>query len=1080
MPPTLPPVGRAFGDARALADSERLLFAEELPRHEVEEILARYGFTDPLKADGKIQEMAGDPATRHALAPALPILLEALAAHADPDRTLMDFKRLADAYGGRENLYSMFAGDPRGVSDLAAVFAASQFFADTLVRWPHLTVLLFDRDQLLAPKSRKRLGGELRDALGVYETLDGALDSLRAFKRRELLRIGVRDLTGRADLPTTTAELSSVADVCVRAAYGLALEETSRVMGPPPPGGTFAVIAMGKLGGQELNYSSDIDLMFVYGTGADEAGPTPGREPSSATEPSPAAATELSPAAAELSPAAALEAAAHAFYARLATNLTHALAGHTGQGYAFRVDTDLRPEGRDGPLVRSLASYEEYYRRWASTWEFQALLKARPIAGDKDLGARFVAAVQPLVYRPALAPEDVARIRAMKERTEQQLEAKGEFHREVKLGFGGIRDIEFTVQLLQLAYGHDEPRLRTGSTLRALAALHQLALISDEDHADISRAYLFLRNVEHRLQIMQSLQQHTLPAGNVRLARFARRLGYEEGAYGPDERFAAEYRAHTSRVRRFFQQYFYAQSYDRGRTSLAAIVEGTIPPAAAADVLAPHGFRDFDRTVRSLTRLGAEAGRIDAQFLSWLDGALQVAGQTPDPDAALFHLTRFLAELGGGRQGIRMLAEGPFVLDLLLRVFGASEFLADELVRHPEFLDVLASPATAFADKPYSQVVTEIRAATAEAGDYEARLDALRRYKRRELLRIGARDLIGGSDVRTVSEELTRLADACLREAYLLARDRLAVELGEPGGSSFAVIGVGKLGSRELNYSSDLDVLFVYKGEGETGKSGDAAGQATGGVPLGEFWTRLAGDLMSALSAPAATGKAYDVDANLRPEGRNGQLVRSLASYTEYYERWARIWEFQALIRARPICGDVELAAEFMQMLQHLVYRERLADEDLAEIRHLKGRMETERMGRGMDPRRHVKLGPGGISDIEFIVQVLQLQHGRRVRGLRRTDTFEGIRQLAKHGLLTEADAKTLTRGLALLRRVELRLQIVRKRPEHVLPEDAVELGRLARRLGYQGDVATAGRLFYEDYLHATSAIREVFVRLLA
>jgi [glutamine synthetase] adenylyltransferase / [glutamine synthetase]-adenylyl-L-tyrosine phosphorylase len=428
----------ALVDPRAVADSKLLLFAADLSNVQVEEMLARYGFSDPLKADQKIQDMAGDPATRAALGQALPVLLEALAANAEPDRALMDFKRLAEAYGGRETLYSLFAGDPRGVADLAGVFSASQFFADTLVRWPNLVVLLFDREQLLAPKSRKRLGAELGEALGAYDTYAAALDTLRAFKRRELLRIGIRDLTGRADISTATAELSYLADVCVRAAYQIALEETARQL--PQPQGRFAVIAMGKLGGQELNYSSDIDLMFVY----------------------------------EADKNVAIE--AHAFYAKLAETLTQALAGHTGQGHAFRVDTDLRPEGRDGPLVRSIESYGEYYRKYAAAWEFQALLKARPIAGDRDLGQRFISMVEPLVYRSVLPPEDIARIRAMKERVEARLEARGEFHREVKLGFGGIRDIEFTVQLMQLAHGHEEPRLRTGNTLRALAALRQLAL----------------------------------------------------------------------------------------------------------------------------------------------------------------------------------------------------------------------------------------------------------------------------------------------------------------------------------------------------------------------------------------------------------------------------------------------------------------------------------------------------------------------------------------------------------------------------------------------------------------------------
>lgn len=1023
-----------FAGEAAAADAERILFAESLADAEVEEILARYGFADPAKADSKIQELAGAPATRRVLGRLLPVLLETLARSAAPDRTLVNLKRLADGYAGRETLYSILADDPQALANLVTVFGASQFFADTVVRWPSLLVLFFDRERLLAPKKRRRLRAELAEVLSPLATDEGALDALRAFKRRELLRIGVRDITGRTDLLTTTAELSDLADVCIEAGYGLATRAAAQLQPDIPEGWRFAVLAMGKLGGKELNYSSDIDLMFVCdpGLGGDPDG------------------------------------AAQAYYSRLAEILVGALAEHTGEGHVFRVDTALRPEGRDGPLVRSLESYRAYYERWAAMWEFQALLKCRFVAGDSALGAEFEAMVEPLVYRDVLLPDEVERIRALKQRTERLVEASGEFYREVKLGFGGIRDIEFTVQLLQLAYGRGQPRLRGGNTIRALGALRGLGIITSQEHDEITASYVFLRDTEHRLQIMQSLQQHALPADKAKLADFARRAGYAEGVPGPEERFETDYLAHTGRVRAFMKKYFMDATYDGGVVTLASFVASPATSEHASEILAPYGMKDVGRAARNIDALVNAAGGADAGFVAWIEGVLSVAAQTPDPDAALLYLSQFVFAMGGGQQTIRMLADGRFVLDLLLRMFGTSEFFAGELVRHPEFLDVLASPTATFADKDYADLVAEIRQATGPARTYGEKLDELRRYKRRELLRIGARDLVGGADVRTVSEELTRLADACLREGYVLTEGRLAAECGLPERSSFAVIGLGRLGSRELNYSSDLDVVFVYRGEGAL----------PDGTTHTVFWTRLAEGLMRALSAPSALGAAYEIDPNLRPEGRNGPLVRSLDSYREYYESWAQIWEFQALIRARPICGDIELAGDFMQMLQHLIYRERLADDDLAEIRRLKRRMETERLGKGPDRARNVKLGPGGISDVEFAVQVLQLKHGRRVRSVRRADTFEAIRQLAKNDLLAPEDAKVFTRGLALLRRIELRLQIVRKRPEHVIPTDPVELGVLARRLGYQGDVTAAGKVFFDDYLRTTSAVRAVFERL--
>lgn len=1022
-----------FAGPEAAADSARLLFAAELADAEVEEILGRYALADPRKADAKIQEMAGPPATRHVFARLLPLLLDACRGAPEPDRFLVNLKRLSDVYAGRETLYASLAEDPQALSALVQVVSVSQFFADTLVRWPHLIVLLFDRDRLSAPRKRRQLKSELSDSLDAYQTHEGALDAIRAFKRRETLRIGIRDVTGRADILTITAELSDLADICVEAAYQLAIAR----LGSRPAGAVkarFAVIAMGKLGGRELNYSSDIDLMFVYDVGpsGDDSGDV------------------------------------HAYFHRLAETLVTGLAAQTAEGHAFRVDTGLRPEGRDGPLVRSLESYAAYYERWAQTWEFQALLKARAIAGDADLGSEFIAMVHPFVYRQTVAPDDIARIRAMKERVERDLESTRELYREVKLGFGGIRDIEFTVQLLQLAHGHGNARLRGGNTLHALSALAQARIITKVERDEIAESYAFLRTVEHRLQIMQSLQQHVLPEDPTRTALFARRLGYDEGVPGPAERFQADYLRHTSRVRDFFRTYFLAEDYGLGTPTLAALVAGNAPETAAADLLAPYGFVDPARAGRSLRTLVDAAGEVDAGTVAWGETVLAMAGQTPDPDAALARLSRFVAAMGSGPEVVRMLVEGPYLLDLLTRVFGTSEFLADELIRQPEFIDVLASPAAAFEDRPYPETVRGIRAETSRAEDHDAKLDALRHYKRRDLVRVGVRDLVGGADVRTVCEELTRLADACLREAYLLTEEHLAGELGMPRSSGSAVIGLGKLGGRELNYSSDLDVVFVYRGEGALGD----------GTSHTAFWTRLAEDLMAALAAPTAEGTAYHIDPNLRPEGRSGPLVRSLESYTQYYGSYAQVWERQALIRARPICGDIELAGDFMQMLQDVIYREGLGTEELEEIRHLKGRMERERLGKLADPARHVKLGPGGISDIEFTVQVLQLTHGREHRPVRRAETFEALRQLAKLGLLAPDDAKVLTRGLAFLRRVELRLQIVRKRPEHVLPEDEMELGRLGRRLGYHGDLATAGKTFERDYAAVTGSVRDVFVRL--
>jgi glutamate-ammonia-ligase adenylyltransferase len=814
--------------------------------------------------------------------------------------------------------------------------------------------------------------------------------TLRRWKRRELLRIAASDLLGLADLPTVGRRLAALADVCL----AVALE----VVAPTVP---LAVVGMGKLGGRELNYASDVDVLFVHrgdGAAADRA----------------------------------------------ARHLLAVMSDPTADGIVFRTDAGLRPEGGAGALSRTPDSYRAWYERWARPWEFQALLKARPVAGDRELGARLIELTRPFVWPDVLDPDAVREARLLKARSEADLERRGLTEREVKRGRGGIRDVEFAVQLLQLVHGRHDVEIRSPTTLDALRQLAAGGYVERRDADRLAEAYTFLRTVEHRLQLRDEHQTHTLPADEARRTLLARVLGYRDHPHvSAIEAFDADHRAHQAAVRALHERLFFAPILD----TLAGA--GALRPEAVEERLAAFGFADAEHTRTALLALTQGLTRASRVLQALLPVILDWLSSTPDPDLGLLQLRRLTDGPTRAAALATTFRDHPGAAERVCRVLGSSHLIGDSLLRQPDVVELLGNDDW-FVRERGPDELREAALATLEWREgTEARRAGLRRFKRREHLRIGARDVLGLAPLRVTSRELAALADACVEGALSALDPPLP----------FAVIGMGRLGGLELSYASDIDVLFVYEGE----RPEDF-----------EIADRLARRLVREIGATTAEGQTYRVDASLRPEGKNGPLARSLDGYRAYYERWAQVWELQALLRARPVAGDLGLARRFVQLVEPFAYQDPFPPDAAREVRRNKARVERERIPPGEDRQFHLKLGKGGLTDVEFTVQLLQLEHAAAHPSIRNPATVPALESLGAAGLLDRDDVAVLTAAYEFCERARNACYLVTGRPSDALPTgvDAAHVGRLL------GELHRPEAALRDDFRRVTRRARQVVERV--
>jgi glutamate-ammonia-ligase adenylyltransferase len=955
-------------------------------------------------------------------------LLQLCLQSADPDGALAGSIR---ALAARFARYGRPA--PRqALPPLVRTCAASKFLAQLLAARPRLIDLLACARFRARPAALR--ASRAADAVSLARRL-------RNHKQVEVLRIALRDLEG-ASVPEVTRDLSGLAARSFEAAVRFHYRRLCANHGPPQgrsesgPSG-FCVLGMGKLGGEELNFSSDADVLYVY----DKDGRTEGPD-----------------------------AIDHfAFYARLAEAVTAAVGSPQATpegGFVFRVDLDLRPEGRSGPIVNAVRGLELYYEGQGAAWERFALLKARPVAGDLSAGEEALRRLHPFVFRKYFDLKAIDEMRQLKARAEK--EAARAPGIDLKLGKGGIREIEFFVQALQLLHGGRDPNLRVRGTLKALERLLYAGLVSSRDRDELSEAYVVLRRLEHRVQMLAERQTHSIPEDPRERERLARRAGYATA-----EEMERELILHRARVEARFKDLLRVAGGETGedpRASAAADPAASDEERAAA--LAELGFDRPDASAEELARLARKRGTpfFDAQPL----GAALVLelAAAPDPDQALRHLSDLFGSLANPRPTSDLLAGGPRTARLLVSLFGSSDFLSRSLLRHPELIDQLVHRGSAplVREREDLRGALEGRLRALPEGDVEEALSELRRFHNEEVLRIGLHDVAGSLDVEQVSLQLSDLADACVEACFALAQAEVEKREGKAGGGArLAVIALGKLGGRELGYHSDLDLLFLYSAPGET--------EGPRRVSNHEHFARMAQKLISHLTLPLKEGALYKIDTRLRPSGSSGPLVISFEALATYHAREARLWERQALLRARPVAGDAGLFARASaQVIEPSLFRPMDRAEAAKELLAMRERMERE-IAAESPGRYNSKLGRGGLVDVEFAVQFLQLVHGAEHPGIRSRNTPQALAGLLQEGLIAPQDHTPLARGYRFLRRLESRLRIVRDRSVDRLPESGLELLRLARRMGYSG--RRAGEELLAEYEAMAAAVRAAFLRVL-
>ena len=937
----------------------------------------------------------------------LEAVFQAAARAADPDLFFLNLSRWGDSLPADQLMRTLRDGRLQPL--IGALLGGSAFLPEQVARRPEIFEALFLEGGVLTRPAPGAIGAEALAEADRCASEEEVKRELRRLKHREMTRIAARDLAGISPLREVTEDLSSLASASLDAAVRFARRTISGKAGEPMavlPDGTrrpcrFVVLGMGKLGGLELNFSSDVDLIYLYETDQGEVGGGP--QPLSL----------------------------HQYFVRLGETVSRIISEATEDGFVFRVDLRLRPEGTRGELVNSLRGAEIYYESWGQTWERAALIKARPVAGDLSLGEEFLRSLVPFVFRKYMDFTSIEEIKGMKDRINQAAVRGRKGERDLKLGAGGIREIEFFVQAHQLIYGGKEPSLRLRGTVETLEALSRLRIVTEREQEELAEAYVFLRRLEHRIQVHRERQTHVLPPGEEDRRRLARTMGL------PDpQALVAALERDSAAVRRIYNRLF-GEARGAAPSGIPADVQSLFlhgpMPTDASERLSHLGFRDAETARKNLDVLrdGPPHVRISQRARQYLNQiapeALHRAAKSPDPDMALAHLERFLSAVGARTMFYALLFEKPKVLEALMRLFGSSRYLSGILLRHPELLDTFLRNDLSVLFKSKSELRMQLGADLEACDGFEAELDALRRFKNLETLRIGIHDMGGGLSIEEGMVQLSALAEVLLAHALVLARREVRRRFGVPidagtgREASFFVMGMGKLGAEELSYHSDLDIIFLYSGAGESAR--DPSGQEEfRKITNHEYFAKVAQRLISILTTVTREGYVYRLDTRLRPSGNAGPLVSSLDAFQRYHEEAAQLWERQALLRCRFVAGDREFGRRVEEMAKGFTHGP-LPPNAAEEIHRLRMRMEVE-LGRESEDRLNLKVGRGGVVDVEFAVQYLQLVHGGAVPSVRARGTLRALYELQRAGIVSLDQYKVLDGGYRFLRSLDVRLRL--------------------------------------------------------
>ena len=1031
------------------------------------------GAADWLTALGATDVRNGHASLRRLAEAGLPLdLLSGICAQfadtaprlADPDMALANLQRFLLTARSPLSTAALFERDALALPQLLILLTASQNLSDLLCTDPESYDLLRMTEGL--PVARDVLVEELVAEIRSLKSDSEVLTALRRFKRRETLRIAYGDIVGEQPVDQVTRQISYVADAVVEAALDFAQRHVAakgkKRNGRPPGNVRMVVLALGKLGGLELNYSSDIDLVFLHETRPD-GGPDEAAE----------------------------------FACRVAQELIRLLTESTDLGFAYRVDMRLRPEGRQSPLSASITRALNYYDSRGRTWERQAYVKARAIAGDLPLGQAFLKKLEPWVYRRYLSLADISGIKSLKRQIERTAESAGVSDRNVKTGRGGIRDIEFVIQFLQLLNGGLLPSVRTGNTLIAIDRLEQAGCLMHQERSRLDENYRFLRNVEHRLQVMFDLQTHEIPANESEQEKLARRLGYAaDSSRSAREAFLADHHARTELNRKVLDHLLHdAFADDPEAQPEVDLVNAPDPsPETIAKVLGQYPFREPQVAYERLMSLASEnipflSTRRCRLFLASIAPRLLTAiAETPDPDATMVALCRVSDSLGGKAALWELFSTSHASLNMYVTLCAACPYLAGLLTSNPGMIDELLDSLLVEKLPSLSRLRETLGDLMRGAEDPDPILHS---FKHTQHLRVGIRDILGKDTIQAAHRALSDIAETCLNQIISVESSRLAAKLGRPvigdveestdhettrpwapgpqrAGEpcELIVLALGKLGGREPNYHSDLDLVFLYEAEGET-----VAQQHGASTSNSHYFGELAQRIIKSASHFGPHGRLYEVDARLRPTGRSGQLAISLESFVRYFEKGdGQLWERLALCKARVMTGSPEAAKRAAAAVNYAIFSRPWKADDAAEIRQMRMKLEDSASD------RNIKRGPGGTMDAEFVAQMLQLKFGRERPEVCLTGTLEALAALEAAGCLDSSHAAALSRRYGFLRRVEARIRLMDSTGRHEFPEEGAELSKLAFLMGYDHPDLLAQEVA-ETFREMRISFDEIFAR---
>jgi [glutamine synthetase] adenylyltransferase / [glutamine synthetase]-adenylyl-L-tyrosine phosphorylase len=1014
--------------------------------------LKSQGIVDKKAGHTNLVEIANQGVTLDLLAIVCELLEKFLPDCPDSDMALRNLNRYWAVSRNPLSMGTLFQRDPETLRVLLQIFSNSQHLSDQLVNDPESLDLI--RLSQGMPISREELVGELTAEVDLLKNNALVLGAIRRFKYRETLRIAFGDIIREQSLQTVTRQISFVADAIMEAALLWAWRATETKWGTPRTSDgrrcAVVVLAMGKLGGVELNYSSDIDLIVLF----EEDGQTDSPRPIPNTD----------------------------FFTYLVRDFAKLMTEVTDMGMAYRVDLRLRPEGSRGPLAMSVPNALRYYDSRGRTWERQAMIKARPAAGDLALGQRFLKNLESWIYRRYLSAADISGIKLLKRRIEKRAHKDGIDKRDVKLGLGGIRDIEFVIQFLQLLNGANSPKLHTANTLEAIAQLEQSGCLTHQERMFLEENYAFLRKVEHRLQIMFDLQTHLLPEGSQEMHKLAFRLGFvDTPKQSALEAFESEYNNRTELNRKILDHLLHDAFTDDGenRPESDLVLDPNPSEEQIAQVLGQYGFQDVQRTYRNLCALGEEnirflSTRRCRHFLASIaPKLLEQIALTPDPDSTLINLDKATTSIGGKGILWELFSFNLPSLQLFVELCAYSPYLYGILTSNPGMIDELMD-SLVLDRLPGRKQLGNLLSHLCGATENPERI--LHSFKNDQILRVGVRDILGKEDILVTTKTLSAIAETCLSEIATREYDRLTEKYGVPmidpskGGSSkqsrpceLIILGMGKLGGREMNYHSDLDVVFIYEADGFTqpANSNNISGETTNQ----HFFFELGQRIIKSASRLTEQGRLYEIDARLRPTGKSGPLAIPLAELERYFLKGdGQLWERQALCKARVVFGSERAAKSAMRTVHRSALNHPWKKADASAIREMRARQ----VEKATDD--DIKRGPGGMVDIEFTVQMLQLKYGRRNANIRSANTLDALHRLHEANLLPDEDYYFFSAGYRALRTVESRLHLISTSGQSRLPEDPTERQRLTHLLGYSGPDC-----LIDDCLQYQKEIRERF-----